>query len=1325
MKTKTNTAARRLGRSMSMVLVALYQTLLTLKIPCLMIGLLLFTLAAQASIEITNTTNPIGGDCNGSIEITITPDPGYELAEPFMFNGVPQNAELGSTTIVQVIEGLCEGSHQIIVENFFGCQKVLSVYLSCGFDIQATTHDNCDGTGGISIQEIPGPTPSFSWTDAAGSPVGENTPTLDNVPFGEYCVEVRNAEHCYGQECFILEEEPFEVEVALTTRPTSSPNASDGVIELEILDPIAAYTIEVTGDCSYSNVMEGFGVFTFEDLCRGSYQIKVTNNSCETVLDVVIETCLDITISPEPLITGTSSCKVSDGSINFWGAGDPIISGGTPPYSLEWSNGETGFEIYNLGVGIYSLIIRDSKGCSNVFSYEVHSQPVLENVVITPYLNGCENNTGAIELEFECEAENFEFNWASANGTETTTTEVGVLSNLQPGEYCVQIIANDREIPLEDNCFNVPAQGNYTLLYPEATYQYPCSNTSEDGLIDVDILGAIVGDDINYDNLVFQWSNGETTEDAYHLSAGTHSLVITDEVSGCVWDFVFPGLSVHPSVDNLNTIHKNACEDAGEIGITNVSDNSNFSFLWSNGAIAPTITPESPGLYTVTVTQSGCNPVEYSFNFEDKRPTIAITAIQGVTATNGDTGGNGRIEVNITGGTPPYSYQWIRRINPNSFEQNMGAYTDADGNLIDVAQGIYTLTVTDQNGCKKKLSYELKFCPSFEWSIEGNFNEFHYVTGGGSGALAINVLSEMGDVVGEISLDRSFHIEWTYPSGTTADTRLITGLSEEGEYCVRVWDDCGKEERLCFTLGDCSYRNNLYFNHSSAVVIKGQDFCMNNLINNPKLLVEITSNDIENYFSPSPNETHKIFTIIWPDGQQTIFDCHRVNGNWEWTRYGIEEYIITDPNTYSVEIIDGAGCHWYEVFAFSDKRVPVTEFRMRRIGDYLPSFPEPDLQVYAYCETCKGCGGNANNYFNLFCDDVAIGGPQPQENFFTFESNDQNLSSPCKAGGKISCGGEEAVVELEVLPSDYHTEIINYDEVVGMEDGKCLYKTHCVFAPGTVTGYAESFYVETVAKGNCDETGGGIQSDCYVPGEEITCEEYCISNPSTEPETCEMEVSCSESPDQIEATVIVEQEYVYQGAVIENYLNACNIFLQCPINPCFKNSVYDCSTPENCPDAAFLSSIGVDPLSDNEEGYSCEDISNALAFIDQCDPMLTDGENEINYRMEQDTMPLDVISEEVETVHYATQIHPNPFSNYLTLSLQSPKNQILHLILYDLLGRTHHSQQQEVQSGSNSFQLQLPPQLPNGVLFLEIRDQAGNVESHRVVHQSVERGRDD
>ena len=62
----------------------------------------------------------------------------------------------------------------------------------------------------------------------------------------------------------------------------------------------------------------------------------------------------------------------------------------------------------------------------------------------------------------------------------------------------------------------------------------------------------------------------------------------------------------------------------------------------------------------------------------------------------GDNGNNtGAIIVEIVGGSPPYQYKW-----------NSGETTES---LFNIAEGQYTLTVTDSNGCQEEFEFEVPF----------------------------------------------------------------------------------------------------------------------------------------------------------------------------------------------------------------------------------------------------------------------------------------------------------------------------------------------------------------------------------------------------------------------------------------------------------------------------------------------------------------------------------------------------------------------------------------------------------------------------------------
>jgi hypothetical protein len=58
---------------------------------------------------------------------------------------------------------------------------------------------------------------------------------------------------------------------------------------------------------------------------------------------------------------------------NADGADHSCPSGGTAPYTLQWSNGSNSTNVSGLCAGVYTVIITDATGCSNTFTIPVSS----------------------------------------------------------------------------------------------------------------------------------------------------------------------------------------------------------------------------------------------------------------------------------------------------------------------------------------------------------------------------------------------------------------------------------------------------------------------------------------------------------------------------------------------------------------------------------------------------------------------------------------------------------------------------------------------------------------------------------------------------------------------------------------------------------------------------------------------------------------------------------------------------------------------------------------------------------------------------------------
>jgi len=134
----------------------------------------------------------------------------------------------------------------------------------------------------------------------------------------------------------------------------------------------------------------------------------------------------------------------------------------------------------------------------------------------------------------------------------------------------------------------------------------------------------------------------------------------------------------------------------GSIDLTVSGGTSPYTFEWSNGKTTEDIMDLSAGTYDVTISDDNDNTVEYSYDVsieqtDDSTETDPCQNFYGqayvTNATNGD---DGSIDLEVSGGTSPYTYSW-----------NNGATSEDIHNL---SAGHYIVEVSDDNGCQFSLS---------------------------------------------------------------------------------------------------------------------------------------------------------------------------------------------------------------------------------------------------------------------------------------------------------------------------------------------------------------------------------------------------------------------------------------------------------------------------------------------------------------------------------------------------------------------------------------------------------------------------------------------
>lgn len=181
----------------------------------------------------------------------------------------------------------------------------------------------------------------------------------------------------------------------------------------------------------------------------------------------------------------------------------------------------------------------------------------------------------------------------------------------------------------------------------------------------------------------FVWGDGSTTAEITVSTAATYSVTATS-MNGCTDDAAMD-LTVHPlpmvSIDGDRDI----CAGTSTVW-TAQSTPAGVSWGWNNSATSQAITINSTGNYAVQVIDiHGCTG--------SANANLTVHLVAGILATTDNEicpGETTTITSSPTGGFPPYSFSW---------KKDNAAFGSDVENLTTGEAGVYTLTITDSEGC--------------------------------------------------------------------------------------------------------------------------------------------------------------------------------------------------------------------------------------------------------------------------------------------------------------------------------------------------------------------------------------------------------------------------------------------------------------------------------------------------------------------------------------------------------------------------------------------------------------------------------------------------
>ena len=269
-------------------------------------------------------------------------------------------------------------------------------------------------------------------------------------------------------------------------------------------------------------------------------------------------------------------------------------------------------------------------------------------------------------------------------------------------------------------------------------------------------------------NTAFAWRDclgGPTLGGAFqsNLFAGCYMVTATD-ANGCTAAATVTLTQPLPYVFNL-TQDSVSCAglDDGSANITVSGGTTPYQYLWDNGDTAANADSLDAGLHFVTVTDLNlCSATTFVEVFQPTLLFIDSTEAQAATCFGAI---DGTATVYASGGTFPYQYQWDDPM------------IQAVQKALMLPAGIYTVTVTDRNGCSAQTAVTV----TSPTEIMVNFT---------------NVSGEIcaGDCMGQATVNASggvggYQFDWednNIPPGVQTVMNLC-----EGSYTVTITDDNG------------------------------------------------------------------------------------------------------------------------------------------------------------------------------------------------------------------------------------------------------------------------------------------------------------------------------------------------------------------------------------------------------------------------------------------------------------------------------------------------------------------------------------------------------
>ena len=482
------------------------------------------------------------------------------------------------------------------------------------------------------------------------------------------------------------------------------------------------------------------------------------------------------------------------------------IYGDAPDYTIQWVNpalgtivlgaGVTGYTATTLSAGTYSFNILDSCSPTNT------SLPVNINissgtcVSITGQQNTtCNFNNGALTAQtssFYGSADFYLYNTLTGFITSATTgiNTFVTPSSLSPGIYYV--VADDG-----GGC----SGASETIIIKSSTnLTWGFYIVEDSGCNSVDSGKIYVTGLTGNAPFTYLWSNGETDDFITGLTNGTYSVTITDSTNCTLSQSATVGLVPALGIAGILTTTPPSCFSSdGEVTVTVSGGTGPYYYSASTGQInvsfssSQTFQNIGSGLFSITVTDAALCTANGSISVLTPNGFSIVT----INTINANCGNNGKIEMTLLGGQPPFTYTLV-----NSNDDTQEQITNSSvWQFVNLAPDDYTLTISDNGACVYTNSYTISTTSPFTLSASTTGTTCDLQNGsvqisisGGTPPYTVNIGSQLQQIeTSAVTFNNLFsgvyaaEIDDAVP-GCAQIINFVINTSENGDFLISVTD---------------------------------------------------------------------------------------------------------------------------------------------------------------------------------------------------------------------------------------------------------------------------------------------------------------------------------------------------------------------------------------------------------------------------------------------------------------------------------------------------------------------------------------------------------